>query len=117
LVLHGATGQTYEGFNEAVHQGARKFNYASRFWTILADHLKQDTAGAAILEEMGRAAKETKGKSSRYVFADFRDRLDSEVNPNTFEAARKKMCEHVCELMGKAFLSKGKADVYQLPVE
>ena len=117
LVLHGGTGQTYEGFNEATRQGARKFNYASRFWTILDNHLKQDTAGAAILEEMDKVARETKDKGGRYVFADFRDRIYSEVNPDTFEAARKEMYEHVCELMNKAFLSSGKADKYQLPIE
>ena len=113
VVLHGGTGQTYRGFNEAVNQGARKFNYATRFWTILFDNLEQDEAGAAILREMAAEAKK-RGRSGRYVWAEFADQMYDEVQPQTFRNAQREMYEHICELMEKAFLSKGRASHYPL---
>jgi fructose-bisphosphate aldolase class II len=113
IVLHGGTGQTYEGFNEAVNQGARKFNYASRFWTILFYNLKQDKEGEAILNEMATEAKKL-GRSNRYVWAKFSEKLYREVSPQIFRTAQEEIYEHVCELMEKAFFSKGKAHHYPL---
>ena len=111
IVLHGGTGQTYAGFNEAVNRGARKFNYATRFWTILFNTLARDEEGASIMQEMGAEAKKV-GRSSRYVWVKFADKLHREVDPMTFRVAQKEMYEHVCELMEKAFLSKGMARHY-----
>ena len=111
LVLHGGTGQTYEGFHEAVNQGARKFNYATRFWTILFNHLGQDEAGAVILREMESEAKKI-GRSGRYVWVEFMEKLYDEVKPTTFRNAQREMYTHVCELMETAFSSKGKARHY-----
>ena len=111
IVLHGGTGQTYEGFNEAVNQGARKFNYATRFWTILFNNLGLDEAGAAILKEMESEAKKI-GRNGRYVWVEFAEKLYGEVKPKTFRNAQREIYEHVCELMEKAFLSKGRASHY-----
>jgi fructose-bisphosphate aldolase class II len=111
LVLHGGTGQTYAGFNEAVQQGARKFNYATRFWTILFNNLRQDEEGATILNEMTTEAKKM-GRSSRYVWGKFADKLYQTVHPLAFKTAQEEIYTHVCELMAKAFLSKGKARHY-----
>ena len=113
IVLHGGTGQTYAGFNEAVNQGARKFNYASRFWTILFNNLKHDETGAAILEEMDFETKKI-GRSGRYVWAKYADTLYSEVKPQVFKNTQTEMYNHTCELMEKAFSSKGKAIHYKL---
>ncbi|MBM3303856.1 MAG: class II fructose-bisphosphate aldolase, partial [Candidatus Aenigmarchaeota archaeon] len=71
LVLHGGTGQTNEGFQEAARQGARKFNYASRFWTIQDKRIMADPRGAAIMKEMAEYAAAKGKKSGRYVFNDF----------------------------------------------
>jgi len=71
IVLHGGTGQTYKGFNEAVNQGARKFNYATRFWTILFNNLGQDEEGTSLLQEMNSEAKKIGKSSARYVWAKF----------------------------------------------
>jgi fructose-bisphosphate aldolase class II len=114
IVLHGGTGQTYAGFKEAVNQGARKFNYATRFWSILFNNLRQDEEGAGILQEMDSEAKKL-GRSSIYVWVDFVEKLDHQVNPRVFRTAQKEISEHVCELMEKAFSSQGKASYYQLP--
>lgn len=113
IALHGGTGQTNEGFNEAVKQGARKFNYASRFWTILFNNLREDDAGAAILKEMAIEAKEIGKKSGRYMWVRFNDKLRDEVNSQIFRNAQREMHEHVCELMEKAFWSKGMAQHYK----
>jgi fructose/tagatose bisphosphate aldolase len=114
IVLHGGTGQTYAGFTEAVNQGARKFNYATRFWSILFNNLSQDEEGAGILQEMDSEAKKL-GRSSRYVWVEFAEKLYGTVNPQVFRTAQKEISEHVCELMEKAFSSHGKASHYQLP--
>jgi fructose-bisphosphate aldolase class II len=111
IVLHGGTGQTYAGFQEAVNQGARKFNYATRFWTILFNNLRQDEAGAAILREMESEAKKI-GRSGRYVWVEFAEKIYGEVKPQTFRNAQREIYEHVCELMEKAFSSKGRARHY-----
>ncbi|UCH02533.1 MAG: class II fructose-bisphosphate aldolase [Candidatus Bathyarchaeota archaeon] len=111
IVLHGGTGQTYEGFNAAVNQGARKFNYATRFWTILFQNLKQDKVGESILKEMASEAKKL-GRSSRYVWAKFAKKLYNEISPQTFRTAQEEIYVHICELMEKAFLSKEKARHY-----
>ena len=113
IALHGGTGQTYEGFNKAVNQGARKYNYASRFWTILFKHLMQDEAGAVLLKKMNAEAKKRGKKSGRYAFVEYREKLYNEVNPQIFRNAQKEMYEHTCELMKKAFLSEGTAKHYQ----
>jgi len=113
IVLHGGTGQTYKGFNEALNQGARKFNYATRFWSILFDNLRQDEEGAAILKEMDSEAKRI-GRSSRYVWVKYAEKLYSKVNPQTFRTAQKEIYDHVCELMEKAFLSQGMTSHYPL---
>lgn len=111
IVLHGGTGQTYAGFNEAVQQGARKFNYATRFWTILFNNLRRDAEGAALLDEMTVAANKM-GRSSRYVWAKFAEKLYQTVHPTVFKTAQKEIHAHVCELMTQAFLSNGKARYY-----
>ena len=113
IVLHGGTGQTHTGFNKAVNQGARKFNYATRFWTILFNNLRQDEEGATILKEMDSEAKKI-GRSSRYVWVKFAEKLYRKVNPQTFRNAQEEIYDHVCELMEKAFLSKEKAQHYPL---
>ena len=113
IVLHGGTGQTYMGFNEAVNQGARKFNYATRFWTILFNNLRKDEEGEAILKEMDSEAKQI-GRSRRYVWEKFAEKLYRKVNPQTLRTAQVEIYEHVYELMEKAFLSKGKAKHYPL---
>lgn len=113
LVLHGGTGQSYAGFNEAVSQGARKFNYATRFWTILFNNLGQDEAGVALLQEMAAEAKK-RGRSGRYVWAEYAHQMYDEVQPQTFRNAQREIYEHVCELMEKAVLSKGRASHYPL---
>jgi fructose-bisphosphate aldolase class II len=111
IVLHGGTGQTYAGFNEAVRQGARKFNYATRFWTILFNHLQRDDEGAAILDEMTVAAQKI-GRSPRYVWGKFAEKLYQSVHPSTFLRAQEEIHAHVCELLTQAFLSKGTAQFY-----
>jgi len=112
IALHGGSGIINQKFNEAVNQGARKFNYASRFWTILYNNLSQDEVGAAILKEMGREGKKIK-KSWRYVWVNFSDKLRNEVSPQIFRNTQKEIYEHVCELMEKAFWSKGMAEHYK----
>lgn len=119
VVLHGGTGQTHEGFRTAVHYGARKFNYASRWWTILENNLKGNKTGNAILEEMTRFEKDKaekagkKPKGSRYVFADFREQLYRDVSQDVFKKAECEMYDHAVELMCDAFGSAGKARLYQ----
>ena len=113
IALHGGSGISYHGFHQAVNEGARKFNYASRFWTILFNNLRNDETGAAILEEMNSEAKKI-GRSGRYVWAKYADTLYSEVNPQVFKHTQTEMYNHACELMEKAFLSKGKAIHYKL---
>ena len=98
---------------QIVNEGARKFNYASRFWTIFFNNLRQDETGAAILEEMNSEAKKI-GRSGRYVWAKFADKLYSEVKPHVFKNTQTEMYNHACELMEKAFLSKGMAIHYKL---
>ena len=66
---------------------------------------------------MDRVAKETIGKKGRYILSDFDERLRKDLAKETFQTAQQEIYEHVCELVEKAFLSKGKADVYQLPIE
>jgi fructose-bisphosphate aldolase class II len=113
VVLHGGTGQTYQGFNEAVRQGARKFNYATRFWTILYSHLQKYPKGISILEEMEEAAKKI-GRSSRYVWVEFAEKLYDEIQPEVFQQAQNEIRIHACELMEEAYLSKGMASHYPL---
>lgn len=115
IVLHGGTGQTYQGFNEAVRQGARKFNYATRFWTILYSHLQKNPNGISILEEMEEAAKKI-GRSSRYVWVEFAEKLYDEIQPEVFQQAQNEIRIHACELMEDAYLSKGMASHYPLLV-
>lgn len=116
-VLHGGTGQTHEGFRTAVHFGARKFNYASRWWTILQKNIASDSDGAIILQEMEQTAREKKGKSARYVFGEFSDRLYKEVNDEVFERAEWEMYRHAVELMSNAFGSAGQARFYQTDLD
>lgn len=115
IVLHGGTGQTYQGFNEAVRQGARKFNYATRFWTILYSHLQQNPEGMRILAEMDQAAKKI-GRSSRYVWVEFAEQLYNEIQPKVFQQAQNEIRVHTCELMEEAYLSKGMASHYPSPL-
>lgn len=115
IVLHGGTGQTYQGFNEAVHQGARKFNYATRFWTILYSHLQQNFDGMRILAEMDQAAKKI-GRSSRYVWVEYAEQLHEEVQPQVFQQAQNEIRNHASELIKEAFLSQGMASHYHLPL-
>jgi fructose-bisphosphate aldolase class II len=113
IVLHGGTGQTNTGFNKAINQGARKFNYASRFWTILFNNLRQDKTGATILEEMNSKTKKA-GKTGRYVWTKFSEKLYRKIRPKIFKTAQEEIYKHVCELMEKALLSKERASYYPL---
>ena len=114
VVLHGGTGQTQEGFRTAVRNGARKFNYASRFFTLMENHINGTEAGSAIMQEMATAAEGAGKKGPRYVWSDFEPRLREEVGPDVFRAAQREMYEHTLWLMKDALGSEGMAQHYKM---
>ncbi len=111
IVLHGGTGQGNDGFRHAIRCGTRKINYASRWWTILQNHLKNDKTGAAILAEMEKAAPE--GKGARYAFGQFKKQLYKDVGQEVFKAAEHDMYRHAVYLMSDGFCSAGQARKYR----
>ncbi len=123
VVLHGGTGQTFFGFKTAVHYGARKFNYASRWWTIFQKNLNADSIGNVLLKQMTdfeKAQAEGAGKKSkgpRYVFANFRDQLYKEVSSDVFKKSEWEMYRHATELMCQAFGSAGKVRHYKVDLD
>ncbi|MBI5413399.1 class II fructose-bisphosphate aldolase [Candidatus Peregrinibacteria bacterium] len=101
-VLHGGTGLTAEDFNRAIHNGARKFNYATALSDIWFAHFPK-----ALLEKMDAFAKE-KGKARRYILNNFLP----EIAKLDHSAAEKKIEEHMKFMIEKAFLSADKANLY-----
>lgn len=101
-VLHGGTGLTAEDFNRAIHNGARKFNYA----TALSD-IWFETFPKSLLEKMDAFAKEN-GKPRRYILKHFLP----EISKLDHSEAEAKIREHMEFMLEKAFLSAGKATLY-----
>lgn len=101
-VLHGGSGLLPEDFNRAIHNGARKFNYATALSDIWFKYFPQD-----LLNRMDVFAKE-KGKPRRYILNHFLPEIEK-LDNREGEAAVK---EHVKMMMEKAFLSAGKAHFY-----
>lgn len=101
-VMHGGTGLTPEDFNRCIHNGARKFNYATALSDIWFKYFPK-----ALIEKMQAYAKE-KGKPMRYILKNFLpevEKLDHREAENEVETHMKFMIE-------KAFLSAGKANLY-----
>lgn len=102
-VLHGGTGLTPENFNRAIHNGARKFNYATALSDIWFKYFPK-----ALKEKMDAYAKEN-GKPFRYILKNFLpelEKLDHREAEREIEAHMKLMIE-------KAFLCAGKANLYK----
>ena len=102
-VLHGGSGLTPEDFNRAIHNGARKFNYATALSDIWFKYFPK-----SLLEKMEAFAKE-KGKPMRYILNNFLPEIEK-LNHAEGERAIE---EHVKFMMEKAFLSAGKAGLYR----
>lgn len=100
-VLHGGSGLTPDDFNRAIHNGARKFNYATALSDIWFKYFPK-----ALLEKMDAFAKE-KDKARRYILNHFLP----EVEKVDFREAEKAIEDHVTFMMEKAFLSAGKASI------
>lgn len=111
IVLHGGTGQGNDGFRQAIACGARKINYASRWWTILERNLRNDRVGKQIVAEMEAAAPP--GKGARYVYGSFMDQLYHDVSPDVFKSAEHEMYRHAVHLMSDGFCSAGQARRYK----
>lgn len=101
-VLHGGTGLTTDDFNQAIANGARKFNYATALSDIWFEHFPK-----ALLEKMDAFAKE-KGKPRRYILNNFLPEIAKMDN----STAEKAIEDHMTFMIEKAFLSAGKADLY-----
>ncbi len=101
-VLHGGTGLTPEDFNRAIHNGARKFNYATALSDIWFKYFPKP-----LLEKMDAFAKET-GKARRYILNNFLP----EVVKLDWTVAEKEIEAHMKFMIEKAFLSAGKANLY-----
>lgn len=101
-VLHGGSGLTPDDFNRAIHNGARKFNYATALSDIWFQYFPK-----TLLDKMDAFAAET-GKPRRYVLNFFLEEIEK-LDNREGEAAVK---DHVKMMMEKAFLSAGKANLY-----
>lgn len=101
-VLHGGSGLLPEDFNRAIHNGARKFNYATALSDIWFKYFPQ-----ALTDKMNAFAKE-QGKPMRYILNHFLPDVEK-LDHREGETAVK---EHVKMMMEKAFLSAGKANLY-----
>lgn len=101
-VMHGGTGLLPEDFNRCIHSGARKFNYATALSDIWFKHFPKD-----LMEKMQSFAKE-KGKPVRYILNYFLP----EIEKLDHGEAEKEIEEHVKFMMGKAFLSAGKSNLF-----
>lgn len=101
-VLHGGTGLEPEDFNRAIHNGARKFNYATALSDIWFKYFPKP-----LLEKMDAFAKE-QGKARRYILNNFLP----EIAKLDWTAAEKEIETHMKFMIEKAFLSAGKAGLY-----
>lgn len=101
-VLHGGSGLMPEDFNRAIHNGARKFNYATALSDIWFKFFPKP-----LLEKMEAFAKE-KGKPLRYILNYFLPEIDK----MDWTEAEKAIEDHMKMMMEKAFLSSGKATLY-----
>ena len=101
-VMHGGSGLLPEDFNRCVENGARKFNYATSISDIWFKYFPED-----LLKRMDARGEEQK-KPRRKVLDQFEDEWDG----LDFVEAEKAMAEHVGMMMNKAFLSSGKAELY-----
>lgn len=101
-VMHGGTGLTPEDFNRCIHNGCRKFNYATALSDIWFKYFPK-----ALIDKMQAFAKE-KGKAMRYILKEFLP----EVEKLDHREAEKEIEEHLKFMMEKAFLSVGKANLY-----
>lgn len=101
-VLHGGSGLLPEDFNRAIHNGARKFNYATALSDIWFKYFPKP-----LTEKMEAFAKE-KGKPLRYILNYFLP----EVEKLDHTEGEKAVEDHVKMMMEKAFLSAGKANLY-----
>lgn len=102
-VLHGGTGLTPDDFNRAIHNGARKFNYATALSDIWFKYFPKP-----LLKKMDAFAKEA-GKARRYILNNFLP----EVAKLDWKEAEKEIEEHMKFMIENAFLSAGKAKLYK----
>lgn len=105
VVLHGGSGLKPEVFRKAIECGAAKFNYATTVSDILFQNFPTE-----FLAEMDAKAKElnTARRKVLYLFEAKIDALPAEI----LEKAKRGMEEHIRMMMREAFLSSGKADLY-----
>ncbi len=101
-VLHGGTGLMPEDFNRAIHNGARKFNYATALSDIWFAHFPK-----TLLEKMDAFAKE-QGKPRRYILKHFLP----EIEKLDHREAEREIEDHMKFMIEKAFLSAGKSELY-----
>jgi fructose-bisphosphate aldolase, class II len=101
-VLHGGTGLSPEMFNEAIKNGARKFNYATALSNIWFEHFPRE-----LLDEIDAKAEEmeTARRKVLYIFQD-------QINGLDHTEGEKAMTDHLVMMMNDAFSSAGKSDLY-----
>ncbi|MBD3330983.1 hypothetical protein GF354_05680 [Candidatus Peregrinibacteria bacterium] len=101
-VMHGGSGLKPGDFNRCVENGARKFNYATSISNIWFKHFPGE-----LLERMDAKAEEMKRPRRKVL-----DLFEEEWDKIDFTEAEKEMTEHISFMMEKAFMSAGKADLY-----
>ncbi len=106
-VMHGGSGLTPEDFNKCVEAGARKFNYATAISDVWFKYFPEE-----LLARMDARGEEV-GKPRRKVL----DQFEEEWDKLDFAEAEKAMTEHVAMMMRSAFMSSGKADLYEVGME
>lgn len=101
-VMHGGSGLLPEDFNKCIESGARKFNYATSISDIWFEYFPEE-----LLERMDARGEEL-GKPRRKVL----DQFEEEWDKLDFTEAEGAMTEHIAMMMEKAFLSGGKAELF-----
>jgi ketose-bisphosphate aldolase len=102
-VMHGGSGLSPEVFNKCIENGARKFNYATTISDIWFKHFSQE-----LLERMDARGKELERPRRKVL-----DQFEEEWDKIDFTEAEKEMTEHIAMMMGQAFKSSGKAELYK----
>lgn len=101
-VMHGGSGLSPAVFNKCIESGARKFNYATSLSDIWFKYFPQE-----FLEKM-KIRGEEQGKPLRKVLNQFEEEWDK----LDFTEAEKEITAHIAMMMKEAFLSSGKAHLF-----